>query len=145
MDAQIFNDGQATFPNVPTQTDWNTVWVVKTKIDERGWFAEMQIPLSSLRFNNSGGKVFMGMNFYRYIARNAEADIYPMTSNEWSSWSFVKPSKFENVELTGIKSINPLYFSPYLLGGLERITTLNADETAYKSSSTWEAQAGMDV
>lgn len=145
LDAQIFNDGQASYPMVPMQTDWNTLWEVKTRIDERGWFAEMQIPLSSLRYNNTDGEVIMGINFYRYISRNAEADIYPRTSNEWGFWSFTKPSKFEDVELSGIRSINPLYFSPYFLGGIERNSSLNENETGYNSSTRWEAQPGMDV
>jgi Domain of unknown function (DUF5916) len=145
LDAQIFNDGQATYPMMPMQTDWNTLWDVKTKIDDRGWFVEMQIPLSSLRYNNSHDKVVMGMNFYRYISRLAEADIYPKTSNEWGFWSFTKPSQFEDVEITGIRSTNPLYFSPYLLGGVERNTSLNEKETAYNASTKWEANAGMDM
>ena len=145
LDVQIYNDGQATYPNIPMQVDWNTVWEVKARTDNRGWFTEMRIPLSSLRYNITDRKVVMGMSFYRYVSRTAETDIYPKTSNEWGSWSFAKPSKFEDVEITGVSSVNPLYFSPYVLGGAERMSSLNEAGTAYNSSTKWETQAGMDI
>lgn len=144
-DMQVFNDGQAVWPNVPVQTDWNTLWEVYTSIDGRGWFVEMRIPLSSLRYNIKDGTATMGLNFFRAIARTAETDIYPKTSNEWGEWSFVKPSRFEDVDIEGISSINPLYFSPYLLGGLERNSILNENETAYKTDISWKRQAGLDI
>jgi hypothetical protein len=144
-DAQIINDGQATPPDVPMQTSWNSMWEVKTSINSQGWFVEMRIPLSSLRYNIKDGKVIMGLGFFRYIPRNAEWDIYPKTSNEWGFWSWAKASQFEDNEISGIKSVNPLYFSPYLLGGVERQSVLNEAETAYQSSTRWERQAGMDV
>jgi len=145
LDAQIFNDGQATPPAIPMQRDWNTLWEVKTSLNRDGWFAEMLIPLSSLRYTKVEGKVSMGLSFFRYISRLAEADIYPKTSNEWGFWSATKPSQFEDVQIIGIESINPLYFSPYLLGGIERKASLNNEETAYQNSTKWEKQAGMDV
>jgi hypothetical protein len=142
FDGQIFNDGQSSFPMQP---DWNTVWDVKVSGNNQGWFAEIRIPLSSIRYYSSGGKVIMGMNFIRFISRVAEMDIYPRTSNEWGFWSFTKPSQYEDIEISGIKSVNPLYFSPYLLGGVEQQSSLNESETLYNSSTEWDKQLGMDV
>ncbi|MDA9774501.1 carbohydrate binding family 9 domain-containing protein, partial [Saprospiraceae bacterium] len=31
-------------------SSWNPIWYVKTSSDEKGWYAEMKIPLSQLRF-----------------------------------------------------------------------------------------------
>ena len=41
--------------------------------------------------------------------------------------------------------MNPLYFSPYLLGGVEQQSSLNETETSYETTIDWERQAGMDV
>ncbi|OFX43621.1 MAG: hypothetical protein A2X03_10955 [Bacteroidetes bacterium GWA2_40_15] len=142
FDGQIFNDGQSGFPQQP---EWNTVWDVEISGNSLGWFVEMRIPLSSIRYYSREGKVIMGMNFIRYISRLAEMDIYPKTSNEWGFWSFAKPSVFEDIEISGIESINPLYFSPYLLGGVEQQSSLNETETSYNTTTDWERQLGMDV
>ncbi|MBN1158627.1 MAG: carbohydrate binding family 9 domain-containing protein [Bacteroidales bacterium] len=142
LDAQIFNDGQGSFP---VQRDWNTVWEVETLINEKGWFAEMRIPLSSLRYVTSEGKVVMGLGSSRYISRLAEWDCYPQISNEWGFWSWAKPSQYHDVEFQGMNSINPLYFSPYVLGGFEQKTLLNDAEDAYEPESSWERQAGIEI
>ena len=142
LDCQIFNDGQGDFP---VQQNWNTVWDVKTLVSDSGWFAEIQIPLSSLRYTIIGGKVIMGLGAFRYISRLAEWDNYPEISNEWGFWSWAKPSQYKDFELSGVKSINPLYFTPYLLGGVEVKNTLNESETAYNSETSWEKNIGMDA
>lgn len=144
-DAQIVNDGQAPITSGPMQLNWNSVWEVETSLNDKGWFAELRIPLSSLRYNLIDGKVAMGISFFRYVSRLAEWYTWPKTSNEWGFWSWAKPSQFQDVEINGIKSINPLYFSPYLLGGVEWQTSLNETETSYKSSTEWEKQIGMDA
>jgi len=46
-DMAVFNDAQGVFP---INVSWNTFWDVATKRNADGWFAEMRIPLSSLRF-----------------------------------------------------------------------------------------------
>jgi len=142
FDGQIFNDGQSGFPMQP---DWNTLWDVKVSKNNQGWFAEIRIPLSSIRYYSRDGKARMGINFIRHISRFAEMDIYPKTSNEWGFWSFTKPSQFEDIEISGVESVNPLYFSPYLLGGVEQQSFLNEAGNSYKAKTDWERQAGMDV
>ncbi len=72
-----------------------------------------------------------------------EMDIYPKTSNEWGFWSFTKPSMYEDVEISGIENVNPLYFSPYLLEGAEQQASLNEEGTAYKTLNEWERQAAI--
>ena len=144
-DAQIFNDGQAPPESIPMQTSWNSVWEVETIVTDKGWFAEMRIPLSSLRYNIDDNKVVMGLGFFRYISRTAEWDYWPEISNEWGFWSWAKASQFQDVEISGIKSVNPLYFSPYILGGVEWQSSLNETGTSYETSNEWERQAGMDA
>jgi len=43
--------------------------------DERGWYVEMRIPLSTLRYG-AGGAQDWGLNFERRIRRNSEQSMW---------------------------------------------------------------------
>lgn len=62
-DAAVFNDAQqnpgTTSPSL--NFSWNTFWDVAAVSNGEGWFAEMRIPFSSLRFQNNNGRVVMGI------------------------------------------------------------------------------------
>jgi len=142
LDMQVLNDGKGDWP---VNEDWNAIWEVETRITEDGWFAEFRIPLSTLRYQVIDGKVNMGISVLRFVARKSEAYVYPAISNKWGFWSFVKVSQFQPVEIHDIKSINPLYFSPYLLGGFQQNFEKNDEGTAYSPENVWKRTAGMDV
>jgi hypothetical protein len=50
---------------------WDGIWESKTTIEPDGWTAEMKIPFSQMRFNQSETMTW-GVNFYREIKRNNE-------------------------------------------------------------------------
>lgn len=77
------------------------IWYVKTKIHADGWNAEMQIPLSQLRFSAVEKQVW-GLSLARKIFRADEWSFWPHIPNDASG--FV--SQFG--ELHGIENINPL-------------------------------------
>jgi uncharacterized protein DUF5916 len=54
---------------------WDPVWESKTRIDERGWVAEIRIPLSQLRYNDQDDAVW-GIQFTRKILRKQETDLF---------------------------------------------------------------------
>ncbi len=56
---------------------WNTFWDAKTSRDSLGWYAEVRVPLSSLRFEEKDGKVTMGLICWRFIPRKFELDLFP--------------------------------------------------------------------
>ena len=128
-----------------TSGSWDTFWESEAKIFENGWSAEMRIPISSLGFQEVDGKVMMGMLAWRYTAKKNEMDIFPAVPPNWGFWSFVKPSAMQKVVLEGIKSNNPVYITPYLLGGLGRQNVLNSSETAYKKQNDITRNIGLDV
>jgi len=43
QDAYVFNDGDR-------DEEWNAVWYAETAIDTDGWYVEMRIPLTAIRF-----------------------------------------------------------------------------------------------
>jgi hypothetical protein len=46
----------ASTNSMPMNSSWNTFWDVLTDLTDEGWFVEMRIPLSSLRFQDVGGE-----------------------------------------------------------------------------------------
>ena len=65
-DSYIDSRGSADF-------SWDPVWHLHTSTDSLGWTAEMEIPLSQLRFNPSQDGVW-GIQMRRWIERKQETD-----------------------------------------------------------------------
>ena len=96
--------------------DWNGVWDVAVQRSQQGWFAEIVIPFSTLKFKKDSIQVW-GINFERNIRRKKEQLL-------WQGWS--RLYRLEKISqggrLTGIKNIkqkNKIEIKPYALGGLE--------------------------
>jgi hypothetical protein len=96
--------------------DWNGVWDVAVQRSQQGWFAEMVIPFSTLKFNKDSIQMW-GVNFERNIRRKKEQLL-------WQGWS--RLYRLEKISqggrLTGIKNIkqkNKIEIKPYALGGIE--------------------------
>ena len=142
LDAALINDVQGA---EPYNLSWNTFWDVKTVHNENGWFVEMRIPFSSLKFQEKDGRVVMGLIVYRWIARKNELSIYPAIPFNWGAVSNLKVSRAQEVVLTGIRGHKPLYVAPYILGGHSRSYELNAEETAYNGVNDPAFEVGLDI
>jgi hypothetical protein len=143
-DMAVYRDAEPAGQSYPWNSSWDTFWDVAVVQNEEGWFAEVRIPLSSLRFQDEEGRVVMGLKTFRYIARKNETHIYPSTPPRWD-WGIFKPSVAQDVVFTGIKSRNPLYVKPYLLGGMDQISELDAAGDAYEQFSHPAGDIGLDI
>ncbi|MGH7679576.1 MAG: DUF5916 domain-containing protein, partial [Gemmatimonadaceae bacterium] len=91
-------------------TSFDPVWQASASIDATGWTAEMRIPFSQLRFNESEEQEW-GLNFdFWSPSRNEEVFWIPVPRKEagWSSWMGT---------LRGIRGIKPtrrLEVMPYV-------------------------------
>ena len=99
LDAKVFNQD---FNNL-----FNLVWNSKVSINEKGWFAELKIPYSALRFPKTKIQNW-NINFARQISRFREE----------STWQPVNPDLenylLESGKVKGIENITPpLRFSIY--------------------------------
>ena len=65
-------DAQYTDNARVRNNDWNAVWECRTSIDARGWYVEIAIPLSQLRFDDRLGERTWGLNVARSIVRKNE-------------------------------------------------------------------------
>ncbi len=96
--------------------DWNGVWDVAVEKNEQGWFAEIVIPFSTLKFKNDSTQVW-GINFERNIRRKKEQLL-------WQGWSRLYDVEkiSQGGKLAGIKNIKQgtkIEIKPYMLGGFE--------------------------
>lgn len=95
---------------------WNPIWFTKTHVNDKGWTAEIKIPLSQLRYGNEKEKVW-GFQVMRRLFRKEERSTFqfiPQNSGVWVS-SFA--------ELHGIKNI-PTYrqmeIAPYVIAQADK-------------------------
>lgn len=111
-DLQVFNNGGST------NIFWNGVWNVKTTVNSEGWFAEMEIPLYTLKYRADIKEQVWGINFERNIRRKRE-------QVRWKAWN--RNNRIEQVNLAGeLHGLNQLSnkkfveIKPYAIGGGER-------------------------
>ena len=117
---------------------WNPIWFLKTSIDDKGWCAEMRIPLSQLRFGNNE-KLVWGLQFMRHIFREEER----------SNWQFIPKGSPGIVhlfgELQGIKNIKPKHqieILPYAVARMERFE--KAEGNPFLDGKSSKYSAGLD-
>ncbi len=105
-DMLMSNDGQIQDIN------WDPIWHVKTSSDNKGWIAEMSIPLSQLRFSNTEDKTW-GLQVMRNFFRRQELSNWQHIPRDAPGWVH------QFGELHGINSIKPprqIELVPYALG-----------------------------
>jgi len=124
MDAQISPSNGEDF-------SWSEVWFSEISFDEKGWYVEMKIPYSALRFSKNGIQSW-GINFFRSI--ESEKQLY--------SWNYIDKTTGNVAQysglLTGLKDINPptrLSFSPF--------TTFIVDD--FDGATTTDFAFGLDL
>lgn len=95
---------------------WNPIWFAKTHVDDKGWTAEVKIPLSQLRYGNETEKVW-GIQFMRRLFRKEERSTWQFIPQNSAVWV----SRFG--ELHGLKNI-PMYrqveIAPYITAQLDK-------------------------
>ncbi|MCH8961531.1 MAG: carbohydrate binding family 9 domain-containing protein, partial [Bacteroidetes bacterium] len=124
--------------------DFNTFWDVETVVNEAGWFAEIRVPFSSLRFQQENGSVVMGITLQRKVARKTERLVYPPVPSI-ANWAFLKPSLAQKIVLEGIHPQKPLYITPYGLSGLGQTFDLNEAATGYPRENDAKGELGVDL
>ncbi|MDG1475792.1 MAG: DUF5916 domain-containing protein, partial [Vicingaceae bacterium] len=116
---------------------WNAVWMSEVTIDNDGWYVEMKIPYSAIRFPEKGVQEW-GINFQRSIRRH----------REMVNWNHIDPkvNGFVNQwgDLAGVKGIESpvrLAFLPYVSSYLEHFPFNVEGKSNYSNS----INGGMDV
>lgn len=129
----------------PFNLSWNTFWDVKTSRNELGWFAEIRIPFSSMRFKEKDGKTIMGLICIRKIAHKNEVDVFPAIPPNWGNISAYRPSKAQEIVFEGLVSKKPFYIAPYVISGIQHDYILNDESTGYYLKKSPKLNGGLDV
>ena len=124
---------------------WNTFWDVRTTRDDKGWYVEMRIPFSSLKFKPENDMATMGLIISRNISANNETDTYPSIDPKYGFMATNKPSLAQTIEIERARPSKPVYVSPYIIGGFSRDWMLNDAETQYVKEDNPDYNAGIDV
>lgn len=144
-DGAVRNDGTPVGEKPPINMNWNTFWDAKSDLDDKGWYTEIRIPISSLRFESREKKIIMGISIFRWVPAKNEGYSFPEIPLDWGDFSNMKPSQYAEVEFEGLKPKKPLYISPYLLSGFEQSNDLNDNETAYNYNQDFKLEPGLDL
>lgn len=141
-DAAVRNDAEG---DEPINLFWDAIWEAEAVVTDFGWTAEMRIPFSSLRFESRDDLVEMGLVAYRYSAHNVTMWTFPAMPTDWGFWSFLKPSQTQPVEFENVENRNPIYFTPYLLGGIQREAILDHEADGFDHLRDFTYEAGFDL
>ena len=145
LDYSVFRDAMVQVPESPFNVDWNTFWDVKTTRDSLGWYVEMRIPISSMRFKDENDVAVMGLTCLRYIAHRNEIVVFPAIPPDWGMYSAYRPSQSREVVFHNIHSKKPFYITPFILGGIQQETRLNEEQNGYVLESDPQLNTGADI
>jgi hypothetical protein len=112
--AGVLVDG-VHFNDVDYSGDWDGLWLGAATRDDKGWSAELAIPLKTLRYEAKPGHTWFGFEVRRLIQRR----------QEWDEWALVPRSARGEVSyygildgLRGLRTKRLFQIVPYLAGGL---------------------------
>ena len=125
---------------------WNTFWDVKTSRDNKGWYVEMRIPFSSMKFKpDEQDMTTMGFIITRVISAHNEKDTWPAVSSKYGNAAVYKSSQAQDITVKDVKPTSPIYITPYVSAGKTTFYQTNADKSGYEKKNDWSWDAGGDI
>lgn len=116
-----FKDSQSVDNGRMVNYDWNAVWQCKTSVDRQGWYAEIAIPLSQLRFQTSLAETVWGLNICRIIIRKHEETYWVPFPREWGAFGASRMASAGHVQgLEGLRSRRRLELVPFAVPQVSR-------------------------
>ena len=130
---------QAFTDEVNINSNWNTIWEVRSGRFEGGWTVEMAIPFKSLRYRGSGPQVW-GINFRRMVKWKNEVSFLTRVQRAYGRNGIFRASTAGTLVglETPAQSMN-LELKPYVVSTL---TTDHAAATPF--SNRFSPNAGFD-
>lgn len=110
-----FKDANSVEEGRTVNYDWNAVWENKVTRDDKGWYVEIAVPLSQLRFAGGPGDTTWGLNVCRIIIRKNEETYWVPFPREWQALGFARMSGAGVLKgLTNLKPRRRVEFVPYV-------------------------------
>ncbi len=119
QDAYIYDNGRR-------DNDWNAVWESEVSSDEKGWYVEIRIPFSTIRFKPADDMTW-GLQVYRWLHGRGE-------DTGWVIWDR-NSNGFVNRfgTLTGLQGVE----NPRKLEVLPYVVTRHTDPAAEGDADQW--------
>jgi len=106
--------------------DWNGVWDVSVIKTDSGWFAEVEIPFSCMKFKNNENHIW-GLNIERNIRWKKEQASWQGWSRDYSVFMISQGGKLSG--LTNIESKQLAEIKPFVTTGFVKQPSKDADKT----------------
>ena len=120
--------------------NWDAVWKGKTGLEDSAWVAELEVPLSQLRYSNKDEQVW-GMHTWRWINRLQE-------ESNWEKLSKTGPGILYNFGelqgISGLKKSRRLEFMPFILGDLKTMEEIPGNPFT-RNGRSWGGNMGLDA
>jgi hypothetical protein len=127
----------------PRSSSWNAFWDLETRFTDQGWFGEMRIPFSSLRFERADdGSVVMGMMVYAYEPGTGSRWTYPAIPQDFP---YTQISAWQDVRLDNIEPQSPVYLTPYGLTGASTSAEFDEDAGQWGYAKSEQYEIGGDM
>jgi hypothetical protein len=104
-------------------TDWDGSWTVAATTDAQGWYAEMRIPFSTIRYG-AGADQSWGMNATRYIGRKNEQDVWSPVLRQFGFYRLTEAGTLDGMQPPPRRVTT---VTPYVLSSAQRIPRINED------------------
>ena len=120
-----------------TTVDWNWdgIYTTEARVTEEGWFLEIEIPFTTIRFDETEVPR-MGIAFFRSIRRKNEQVFWPHIGQEYRTGIRQVSRYAPLVGLRNLRKGRHIEVKPYAIAGV------TSSET---SSTVRQADAGLDV
>jgi hypothetical protein len=106
----ISNDGENE------DNTWDPIWLVKTSRDDKGWYAEMKIPLTQLRFEGNAEQTW-GLQVGRSLFRKQQVSLWQASTKKTAGWV----SQYGELKgLKNLKSRKVADIMPYAVARTDR-------------------------
>jgi hypothetical protein len=128
------NDGQNE------DDTWNPIWWTEVSIDSAGWYAEMRIPLTQLRFEQKPEQEW-GFEAVRFFYRKQETSVWQPVARKQAAWV----SQFGRISgLQGIQSRKIVDIMPYTVARTARFEK-DPDNPFMANGKENDLNAGLDA
>jgi hypothetical protein len=124
---------------------WNAFWDVAVTQDDDGWFVELRVPLSTLRFQPVGDEVTLGLTMMRWMPRKGESVTHPAISDRWGMWGMWKASQTRPIVLRDVQARRAAYLTPYGLAGTGVERRRTQDGGGWERPLRTSRELGLDV
>ena len=115
--------------------NWDGVYTSEARVTDDGWFLEIEIPFTTIRFDESEAPR-MGIAFYRSIRRKNEQVYWPHIGQEYRTGIRQVSRYAPLVGLRNLRKGRHIEVKPYAIAGIARAGTDPVER---------DADAGLDV